>query len=131
MNENELMIGNQVISHCTNGSPIIIEVTGIRPPYAFGTYQGKETWNSLKFIEPIPLTRDILSKVGFKHYIRDLYVHVGKNSLGEYVLFLEYNLSNGCLFLNNSMVTRPVRYFHELQNIFRVYGIEMNKIEEV
>ena len=129
MNENELMIGNQVISHCADGSSIIIEVTGIRPPYVFGTYQGRETWNTLNRIDPIPLTHDILSKIGFKQ-LQNRYVHIGRNSLCEYVLFMEYHLSNGCLFINDSMVTRPVRFFHGLQNIFRVYGIEMNKIEE-
>ena len=129
MNENELMIGNQVISHCANGSSIIMEVTGIRPPYVFGSYQGRETWNMLKRIEPIPLTHDILNKVGFEH--KDLYVLVRMNSLCKAILFMEYNLSNGCLFINDCMVTRPVRFFHGLQNIFRVYGIEMNKIEEV
>ena len=130
MNENELMIGNQVISHCADGSSIIMEVTGIKPPHIFGVYQGRKTWNTLDRIEPIPLTHDILSKVGFEQ-LPKLYVHVGMNSLCKSVLFMEYNLSNGCLFINDCMVTRPVRFFHELQNIFRVYKIEMNKIEEV
>ena len=130
MNETELMIGNQVISHCADGSSVIIEVTGIRPPYVFGTYQGRETWNTLKRIEPIPLTHDILSKVGFEQ-IGHLYAHIGMNSLCKNVLFMEYCLSNGCLFINDCMVTKPVRFFHGLQNIFRVYGIEMNKIEEL
>ena len=128
MNENELMIGNQVISHCADGSSIIMEVTGIKPPHIFGVYQGRKTWNTLDRIEPIPLTHDILSKVGFEH--KDLYVFVRMNSLCKAILFMEYNLSNGYLFINDCMVTKPVRYFHELQNIFRVYKIEMNKIEE-
>ena len=131
MNKNELMIGNQVISHCADGSSIIMEVTGIKPPHIFGVYQGAETWNTLNNIDPIPLTHDILSKVGFKHCMRNIYVYIGKNSLCENVIFIEYNPRNGCLFINDCMVTRPVRYFHQLQNIFRFYGIDINEIEEV
>ncbi len=130
MNENELMIGNQVISHCADGSSIIMEVTGIKPPHIFGVYQGGETWNTLNNIDPIPLTHDILSKVGFEQ-TDCLYVRVGLNSVCKYTLFIEYNLSNNCLFFNDCMITKPVRFFHELQNIFRFYGIDMNEIEEV
>lgn len=74
-------------------------------------------------IEPISLTPEILEKNGFEK-VQNLLVLQWENGVYPSMIFVEYNPENYCLFINDMMFPKPVRFLHELHHILMDCGIE-------
>jgi hypothetical protein len=73
--------------------------------------------------EPVPLTVKRLELVGFEK-VQNLYVLTVENKVFPGKIFIEYVLSNGCLYINDGMIPRPITCVHQLQHVFKLCGIE-------
>lgn len=71
---------------------------------------------------PVPLTEEMLEKNGFEK-VQNLRVLQWENDVFPSMIFVEYNPENYCLFVNDMMLPRPVRYVHELQMTLHMCGI--------
>lgn len=71
--------------------------------------------------EPIPITPEFLERNGFEK-VQSLYYLKSLNKV--YLCFIEYNIVNNCLFINDGLIPRPIRYVHQLQHAMRLCGIE-------
>lgn len=74
-------------------------------------------------IEPISLTPEILEKNGFEK-VQNLLVLQWENGVYPSMIFVEYNPENYCLFINDMMFPKSVRFLHELHHILMDCGIE-------
>lgn len=77
----------------------------------------------LNEVQPIPLTPEILEKNGFEK-VQNLLVLQWENGVYPSMIFVEYNPENYCLFINDMMFPKPVRFLHELHHILMDCGIE-------
>ena len=73
--------------------------------------------------QPIPITPDILERNGFEK-VQNLLVLQWENGVYPSMIFVEYNPENYCLFINDMMFPKPVRFLHELHHILMDCGIE-------
>ena len=73
--------------------------------------------------QPIPLTPDILERNGFEK-VQNLLVLQWENGVYPSMIFVEYNPENYCLFINDMMFPKPVRFLHELHHILIDCGIK-------
>ena len=73
--------------------------------------------------QPIPLTPDILERTGFEK-VQNLLVLQWENGVYPSMIFVEYNPENYCLFINDMMFPKPVRFLHELHHILIDCGIK-------
>ena len=71
--------------------------------------------------EPIPITPEFLERNGFEK-VQSLYYLKSLNKV--YLCFIEYNIVNNCLFINDGLIPRPIRYVHQLQHALKLCGIE-------
>lgn len=74
-------------------------------------------------LKPIPLTPEILERNGFEK-VQNLLVLQWENGVYPSMIFVEYNPENYCLFINDMMFPKPVRFLHELHHILMDCGIE-------
>lgn len=74
-------------------------------------------------IEPISLTPEMLEKNGFEK-VQNLLVLQWENGVYPSMIFVEYNSENYCLFINDMMFPKPVRFLHELHHILMDCGIK-------
>ena len=77
----------------------------------------------LNGVQPIPLTPEILEWNGFEK-VQNLLVLQWENGVYPSMIFVEYNPENYCLFINDMMFPKPVRFLHELHHILMDCGIE-------
>lgn len=73
--------------------------------------------------QPISITPDILERNGFEK-VQNLLVLQWENGVYPSMIFVEYNPENYCLFINDMMFPKPVRFLHELHHILMDCGIE-------
>ena len=133
MDEKELMISDWVRT-TVNDTPHNVKVIGIDVPdydetfYLVRVSDGRCDWHcELYEIEPIPITPEILEIMGFEP-AQNLYVLKSKNKTYPHMFFIEYNLVNKCLFINDGLIPRPIAFLHELQHALRLCGIEKDII---
>lgn len=81
------------------------------------------TFNYTGFCKPVPITREILEKNGFRK-VQHLYCLLSENKVYPEKFFIEYNPNNYCLFINDGMMPAPIVYVHQLQHVLRLCGIE-------
>lgn len=124
MKASELMIGDYVkfLGRIRKIKSIISKDTGVEI-----SFEGKNTVVvSLDEIEPIPLTREILEKNGWKwnHYHTGIKVTIG-------TLHIVWGFYENCISVSDwaedadSQITSlRCRYVHTLQNTLRLCGIE-------
>ncbi len=74
-------------------------------------------------VQPIPITAEILKTNEFEK-VQNLFVLQWPNHVSPLMIFVEYNIENSCLFINDRMLPWPVRYVHQLQYALRMCGIE-------
>ena len=77
----------------------------------------------LNEVQPIPLTPEILEWNGFEK-VQNLLVLQWENGVYPSMIFVEYNSENYCLFINDMMFPKPVRFLHELHHILMDCGIK-------
>ena len=77
----------------------------------------------LNEVQPIPLTPERLEWNGFEK-VQNLLVLQWENGVYPSMIFVEYNPENYCLFINDMMFPKPVRFLHELHHILMDCGIE-------
>ena len=77
----------------------------------------------LNEVQPIPLTPERLEWNGFEK-VQNLLVLQWENGVYPSMIFVEYNPENYCLFINDMMFPKPVRFLHELHHILIDCGIE-------
>ena len=131
MEINELRIGNYVkFSDPINGTNIyrvyyIADYGNISSISLEG--KGQLASCTVKDIEPIELTRDILINIGFKKGYNEIYSKTIKVDFYEYNIsyqnvkdnkysFVAYGYKNG--ELKRKMILNNIQYLHELQNVF-------------
>jgi hypothetical protein len=131
MKVNELRIGNYVKFY----DPI--NGTNIYRVYYIADYgnissvsledKGQLASCTVKDIEPIELTGDILINIGFKKGYNEIYFKTIKDDFYEYNVsyqnvsdnkysFVAYGYKNG--ELKRQMILDNIQYLHELQNVF-------------
>lgn len=116
MKANELMIGDFVL----DGNDYA-QVTSITCDGNIETTHNEHS--NIELIEPIPLTPEILEKNGFEK-VQSIYFLKSLNKRYPYLLFIEYNIVNNCLFINDGLIPMPILYVHQLQHVLRLCGIE-------
>lgn len=82
----------------------------------------------LGFIDPIPLTHEILEKCGFEKHGRWNYLVIYEESIDNTFIEFDCDLNEVSLFLNNESLTmKHIKHVHQLQNlIFALTGEELN-----
>lgn len=117
MEVQELMVGDLVHyvgDAYTNG--VNIRVREIHEDFVYSTFAADEFYYDE--LAPIPLTREILEKMGFveKEFYSELIV-------GDYRIICD--LHNVCIQHNGHVdLDIPIEYLHELQHAFRLCKID-------
>lgn len=65
MNANELLYGIYVYFICFDCSKIIVKVTGFNDGIVYGVSEHGTHWCNISKVEPIPITPEVLEKIGF------------------------------------------------------------------
>lgn len=73
--------------------------------------------------QPVALTANRLKLIGFEE-VHNLHVLTVENKVFPGKIFIEYNLSNGCLYINDGLIPRPITCVHQLQHALKLCGIE-------
>lgn len=128
MKETELMIGDLFKKRDTQGTSLV-KVTGIQVSdhqemkYYIEVDDGQlEQLLRVYELEPIPLTQEMLERNGFIK-CGHLLMRGFKNEAYRFSFFLEYNPDNLCLFINDGLLPRAIRYVHEFQHVWRLCGV--------
>ena len=135
MKANELLDLIYVYFNCFDGSKIIVKVTGFNDGVVYGISDHGTHWCSIKDVEPIPLTTEILENNGFvanEHvYPYPYYEYIDK----EHKLKIGFAFPQGnktsykdpwiyidseCVFVEHL----PCVFVHQLQHVLRLCGIE-------
>ena len=124
-----LQIGDLVIPHVFDSKLKPSKIVGIH----YNSYKGKdyvdwvdcEAWDELHMdeIEPIPLTPEILEKIGFKEY-NGLY---GLDIAYGVFVNADFKVEEPFVSIHNTCYRAiPIcRYLHQLQHALRLCGIEI------
>lgn len=112
---NELRIGNWVYDSFND---VIVKVIGIRLENViceWGHLKGEYKCN-YEYLEPIPLTEGLLAKCMFSEYEfeDDIFLHDEEDVCVQksYKEYYPYS------FENSDTIGTPIRYLHQLQNLF-------------
>lgn len=122
MRATDLMIGDWVLF---NGNPkkvtsLLVTDLGVDQIYVFG--KSCQVATISEYIEPIPLTAEILEKIGFQQ--RNGYYNITiEDKDTRYCM--EYDILSGKLTINNTwFVMNKVSYVHKLQHALKLCGID-------
>lgn len=139
MKANELLDLIYVYFNCFDGSKIIAKVTGFNDGVVYGISDKGTHWCSIKDVEPIPLTPEILEKNGFEKVFDEDGTECYRyyNSAGDgYIKISLYDGGDGDwsieiinyekfddneIVYNNNFIFLKV---HQLQHALRLCGIE-------
>ena len=115
--QNELRIGNWVCDSKYTQYPM--QVVCVGSDYVYLDFEGNEgdVWEcDCKEIEPIPLTEELIAKCMFSEYEfeDDIFLHDEEDVCVQksYKEYYPYN------FENSDTIGNPIRYLHQLQNLF-------------
>ena len=143
MKANELMTGFFVYFNRFDGSKIVGRVTGFKDGIAYGDSKKDSHWCNIEKVEPIPLTPDILARMGFTieevpkyddTYTEDEYtatikcvdnrkceVTIEYKTYWKELIVFNYDPHNRLGF---TRIETQVEYVHELQHILRVMKVD-------
>jgi len=143
MKANELMTGAFVYFNCFDGSKIVVRVTGFKDGIVYGDSKKGSHWCNIEKVEPIPLTPEVLARMGFTieevpkyddTYTDDEYTATMKCvDTRKCELEIEYKtyrneitvFSHDCHnILQYRSIETQVEYVHELQYILRVMKVD-------
>lgn len=120
MKAEELMIGDWVCYRGTN-----IQVTSLYNKGGsneIGWSDKESVWVNGRTVELIPLTPEILEKIGFIHYtVTDFYML--KEESSEPIHLDNYNENGWRLRINCDNIPCECKYVHQLQHALRLCGI--------
>lgn len=125
MEAKELMIGDwlfyrgQFNAFCFR----VEQITQRKVGYHAELNESRMHYLRLSECQPVQLTVERLILIGFE-LIQNLYILTLENKVFPGKIFIEYNLSNGCLYINDGLVPRPINYVHQLQHALKLCGIE-------
>jgi hypothetical protein len=140
---NELMNGVFVYFCCFDGSKIVVRVTGFKDGIVYGDSKRGSHWCNIEKVEPIPLTPEILARMGFTieevpqyddTYTEDEYTATMKCvDVRNCNVEIEYKTYRNEIFVFSSdyynilpsrRIDTQVEYVHELQHILRVMKVD-------
>lgn len=121
----EIMVGDWLwYQGQFNAFPLKVEqVTKRKVGYHADSHENRMYYLRLHEVQPIPLTPEILERNGFEK-VQNLLVLQWENGVYPSMIFVEYNPVNYCLFINDMMFPKPVRFLHDLHHILMDCGIE-------
>lgn len=125
MEAKELMIGDwlyyrgQFNAFCFQ----VEQITKRKVGYHAELNESRMHYIRLSECQPVQLTVERLILIGFG-LIQNLYILTLENEVFPGKIFIEYNLSNGCLYINDGLIPRPINYVHQLQHALKLCGIE-------
>lgn len=125
MEAKELMIGDwlfyrgQFNAFCFR----VEQITQRKVGYHAELNESRMHYLRLSECQPVQLTVERLILIGFE-LIQNLYILTLENKVFPGKIFIEYNLSNGCLYINDGLVPRPINYVHQLQHALKLCRIE-------
>lgn len=123
--KHDFMIGDYVKCYPSDLPIKIVAVHQKKVAYHAST--DKLSWVRTGLIQGVAISFDFLERNGFEK-VQNLYVLKCGNSVYTSFIFVEYNIANGAIFLNDAMIPKPVRFIHELQHIFNVCGIDKDVV---
>lgn len=143
MKANELMTGVFVYFNCFDGSKIVVRVTGFKDGIVYGDSKKGSHWCNIEKVEPIPLTPEILARMGFTveeepkyddTYTEDEYtatmkcvdarkcnVEIEYRTYRNEITVFSHDYHNR---LQYRSIETQVEYVHELQYILRVMKVD-------
>ena len=143
MKVNELMTGFFVYFCCFDGSKIVVRVTGFKDGTVYGDSKKGSHWCNIEKVEPIPLTPEILARMGFTveevpkyddTYTEDEYtatmkcvdarkcnVEIEYKTYRNEITVFSHDYHN---ILQYRSIETQVEYVHELQHILRVMKVD-------
>ena len=121
----EIMVGDWLwYQGQFNAFPLKVEqVTKRKVGYHADSNENRMYYLRLHEVQPIPITPEILERNGFEK-VQNLLVLQWENGVYPSMIFVEYNPENYCLFINDMMFPKQVRFLHELHHILMDCGIE-------
>lgn len=121
----EIMVGDWLwYQGQFNAFPLKVEqVTKRKVGYHADPHENRMYYLRLHEVQPIPITPEILERNGFEK-VQNLLVLQWENGVYPSMIFVEYNPENYCLFINDMMFPKPVRFLHELHHILMDCDIE-------
>lgn len=125
MEAKELMIGDWLYyrGQFNAFSFRVEQITRRKVGYHAELNESRMHYIRLSECQPVQLTVERLILIGFG-LIQNLYILTLENKVFPGKIFIEYNLSNGCLYINDGLVPRPINYVHQLQHVLKLCGIE-------
>lgn len=125
MEATEIMVGDQLTyrGQFAAFDFRVEEVTKHKVGYHAEPGENRIYYLRLNEVQPIPLTPERLEWNGFEK-VQNLLVLQWENGVYPSMIFVEYNPENYCLFINDMMFPKPVRFLHELHHILMDCGIE-------
>lgn len=125
MKANELMIGDWLFYEGRfNAFPFKVEqITKRKVGYHAEPDESRTHYLTLSECQPIPITPEFLERNGFEK-AQSIYFLKSLNRGYPYLFFIEYNIVNNCLFINDGLIPMPILYVHQLQHALRLCGIE-------
>lgn len=143
MKANELMTGVFVYFCCFDGSKIVVRMTGFKDGIVYGDSKKGSHWCNIEKAEPIPLTPEILARMGFTveevpkyddTYTEDEYtatikcvdarkcnVEIEYKTYRNEITVFSHDYHN---ILQLRSIETQVEYVHELQHILRVMKVD-------
>lgn len=143
MKANELMTGAFVYFCCFDGSKIVVRVTGFKDGIVYGDSKKGSHWCNIEKVEPIPLTPEILARMGFTieevpkydntyteyEYtatmkcvdVRKCNVEIEYKTYRNEITVFRHDCHN---ILQYRSIETQVEYVHELQHILRVMKVD-------
>ena len=123
MEAKELMIGDWLFYRGQfNAFPFKVEqITKRKVGYHAEPNEGRLHYIILSECKPIPITPEFLERNGFEK-VQSLYYLKSLNKV--YICYIEYNIANNCLFINDGLIPMPITYVHQLQHALKLCGIE-------
>lgn len=121
----EIMVGDWLwYQGQFNAFPLKVEqVTKRKVGYHADPHENRMYYLRLHEVQPIPITPEILERNGFEK-AQNLLVLQWENGVYLSMIFVEYNPENYCLFINDMMFPKPIRFLHELHHILMDCDIE-------
>ena len=125
MDIRELRIEDRVSHNGDIGKVVEIKTTHVRLMFK----DGASYLYNVNELEPIPLTDELLKKIGFNSNNSGGYINkigtvrlsIEKLSNCYYLMFIDYNMGN-------DLLDKPIKYLHQFQHELFDAGIEL-KIE--
>jgi hypothetical protein len=117
MDIKELRVGNTIWRPCCYDEVVEIRENGI---IGLDNLRGLISYGE---IEPIPITEELLLKIGFKKGQGNGYVSYEINPYDGHIIEVAFYISGIDVFIRficGKCHLRSIKYFHELQNIIRV-----------